>query len=60
MASRKSASPEPVVVYPAPDIVERGEYLAGVGLDGAEVPGDLAAEWLAAGLVTLNPPAAEE
>ena len=57
----KKSAPEPAAapamthVYPAPELAERGEYLAGVGIDGAEVSPELAAEWLAAGLVVLSP-----
>lgn len=51
-------------VYPHPDLAERGEALAGIPADGAEVPHELAEEWLEAGLATTTappaPPADEE
>lgn len=59
MAKHKEPDP-PVRVYPHPDLAPRGEYLAGVGLDGVEVSADLAAEWLAAGLATDVSPADKE
>lgn len=67
MAKAKAQAPEtPALlrVYPHPDLAERGEALAGVPADGAEVPYELAQEWLAAGLATKTappaPPADEE
>lgn len=50
----------PVHVYPSAALLERGQYLAGVGVDGADVSPELAAEWLANGLATLEPPASVE
>ncbi len=58
MAKKKPSLPDPVHVYPATAMLERGEYLAGVGVDGADVPPELAQEWVDAGLATLEPPAA--
>lgn len=52
-----AAAPVTTHVYPHPALAERGDYLAGVGIDGASVSPDLAAEWLAAGLVVLDRPA---
>lgn len=48
--------PKLVRVYPSPDLPE-GAFLAGVGVDGADVPRDRAEEWIAAGLATRTPPA---
>lgn len=45
-----------VRVYPAPALAERGEFLPGVGIDGADIDDELAAEWLAAGLATTEAP----
>jgi hypothetical protein len=57
-AAAVAASAEPVHVYPDPAAYASGNYLAGVPLEGTEVPAELAAEWLGAGLVTLDPPPA--
>lgn len=43
-------------VYPHPSLARRGYYLAGVGVDGAEVAAELAEEWIAAGLATATRP----
>lgn len=43
-----------VRVYPLP--LPPGNFLAGVGEDGADVSPELAAEWLKAGLVTKSKP----
>ena len=42
-----------VHVYPT---LPEGSFLPGVPAEGAEVPADLAAEWVKAGLVTTTPP----
>lgn len=65
MARRKKSSPAPapdpasglVRVYPGPGLAE-GEYLPQVGIDGADVSPELAAEWLERDLVTTTAPAA--
>jgi hypothetical protein len=55
-------APEPaedlVRLYPHHDLLARedGAFLPGVGIDGADVGAELAAEWLAAGLATTEPP----
>lgn len=41
-------------IYPHPSLAKRGENLPGIGVDGAEVPAELAAEWIAAGLATAT------
>jgi hypothetical protein len=46
-----------VRVYPNPKAYARGNYLAGIPLEGAAVAPALAQEWVAAGLVSLEPPA---
>lgn len=57
----KAKAPETIRVYPHPDLAARGENLPGIGLDGADVDPDLAAEWIAAGLaVTTRPKVTEE
>lgn len=54
----KASAPETVFVYPHPDLLARvdGAHLPGVGTAGAEVPADLASEWIAAGLATTDTP----
>jgi hypothetical protein len=57
MAKTKApATPAPVRVYPHPSLLKRGEYLAGVGIDGADVAPELADEWFKAGLATRRAP----
>jgi hypothetical protein len=59
-ADRQPDPPDPdtlVTVYPDPSLPE-GSFLAGVGVDGAAVAPELAAEWIEAGLATTTPPAA--
>jgi hypothetical protein len=43
---------KPVMVYPT---LPPGNFLPGVPAEGAEVAPELAAEWEAAGLVSLTP-----
>lgn len=57
--TKTTKTPDLVRVWPAPDLVARGGYLPGVGIDGAEVPADRAAEWVDAGLAVLTPPTYE-
>ena len=45
-----------VRVYPSRKLPV-GSYLPGVGVDGADVAPELAAEWIEAGLATTTPPA---
>lgn len=52
--------PETVRIYPHPDLLDRedGAFLPGVGPAGADIPRELAEEWLAAGLATTKKPGA--
>lgn len=49
-------TPALIRVWPSEALLARGEYLPGVGSDGAEISPELAEEWLAAGLVTTQAP----
>lgn len=58
----KDKAPDTIYVYPSSALLARvdGAHLPGVGVAGADVPADLAAEWIAAGLATTDKPEPEE
>lgn len=59
-ATSDEEAPALVRVYPHPDLARKPakESLPGVGVDGADVPAALAAEWIEAGLAVSRRPRA--